>query len=255
MTTATPNAATPAPQGQPRQCDGLDPSAVLGPTAMLDHLVVLAHSLDEGVAWCEARLGITPGPGGEHPLMGTHNRLFSIASAGFANAYLEIIAINPKASNARPTGAQRWFDMDDEALREQVRRQGPQLIHWVARVPDVGAAVTTLNALGIERGGVLAASRATATGLLQWQITVRTDGQRLFDGCLPTLIEWGAHHPSTSMADSGVALQSLGLQHPQAALLQSACHALGLPGLAITEGPARLGAQLSTPRGLITLHS
>ena len=244
-----------APGGQPSQLAVLDQPAVLDHPALLDHLVVLAHSLDDGVAWCEARFGITPGPGGEHPLMGTHNRLFSIAGAGFANAYLEIIAINPEAKNAQRTGAKRWFDMDDEALRERVRRDGPQLIHWVARVPDVGAAVARLSHLGIDRGEVLAASRATATGLLQWQITVRTDGQRLFDGCLPTLIEWGAHHPSTSMADSGVALQSLDLQHPQAALLQSACRALGLPGLAVPEGPARLSAQLSTPRGLVTLHS
>ena len=39
--------------------------------AQLDHLVIMANSLDEGVAWCEATLGVTPGPGGEHPLMGT----------------------------------------------------------------------------------------------------------------------------------------------------------------------------------------
>jgi hypothetical protein len=30
----------------------------------LDHLVVAARTLDEGVAWCEATLGVTPGPGG-----------------------------------------------------------------------------------------------------------------------------------------------------------------------------------------------
>ena len=34
-------------------------------TPMLDHLVVMAASLDEGVAWCEATLGVTPGPGGQ----------------------------------------------------------------------------------------------------------------------------------------------------------------------------------------------
>ena len=62
--------------------------------ASLDHLVIMATSLEQGVAWCEATLGATPGPGGEHPLMGTHNRLLKIASPGFAGAYLEIIAIN-----------------------------------------------------------------------------------------------------------------------------------------------------------------
>ena len=62
--------------------------------AKLDHLVVMANSLVEGVAWCDAALGTTPGPGGEHPLMGTHNRLLRIDCAEFPRAYLEIIAIN-----------------------------------------------------------------------------------------------------------------------------------------------------------------
>ena len=45
-------------------------------TAQVDHLVIAASTLNEGVAWCEKTLGITPGAGGEHPLFGTHNRLF-----------------------------------------------------------------------------------------------------------------------------------------------------------------------------------
>ena len=44
--------------------------------AQIDHIVVVAHSLEQGVAWCESVLGIKPGPGGEHALFGTHNRLF-----------------------------------------------------------------------------------------------------------------------------------------------------------------------------------
>ena len=48
------------------------------PLATLDHLVVLAPSLASGVAWAEATLGVTPGPGGEHSLMGTHNRLLRL---------------------------------------------------------------------------------------------------------------------------------------------------------------------------------
>ena len=79
----------------------------------IDHLVVVAANLDAGVQWCETTLGITPAPGGEHELYGTHNRLFKIATPTFPLAYLEIIAINPEAvrpAKKRPT---RWFDMDD----------------------------------------------------------------------------------------------------------------------------------------------
>jgi hypothetical protein len=224
-------------------------------TPALDHLVVLAATLDDGVAWCEATLGVTPGPGGEHPLMGTHNRLLRIASAAFPAAYLEIIAINNEANNDHLTLGKRWFDMDDATLAAGVARQGPQLIHWVARVPDVTGAVDALAELGIDRGPVLAASRATPRGLLQWQITVRPDGQRLFDGALPTLIQWGGTHPTDAMPDAGLTLQSLTLQHPQAPALQAACSRLGLAQPAITPGPAALRATLQTPRGLVELVS
>jgi hypothetical protein len=229
--------------------------------ATLDHLVVLAPSLASGVAWAEATLGVTPGPGGEHPLMGTHNRLLRLrtssdqATAQPGAAYLEIIAINPAASPALVAPARRWFDMDDLALRERVAQMGPQLVHWVARVPALAAALQAWQQLGIDRGEARAASRPTPGGLLQWQISLRPDGQRLFDGCLPTLIEWGPHHPTATMADSGLTLQSLTLQHPQATLLQAACQAIGLDEVLITDGPARLSAHLGTPRGLLTLQS
>ena len=229
--------------------------------ATLDHLVVLATSLASGVAWAEATLGVTPGSGGEHPLMGTHNRLLRLrtssdqATAQPGAAYLEIIAINPAASPALVAPARRWFDMDDLALRERVALQGPQLVHWVARVPVLAAALQAWQQLGINRGEARAASRPTPGGLLQWQISLRPDGQRLFDGCLPTLIEWGPHHPTATMADSGLTLQALVLQHPQAAQLQAACDAIGLNAVVITDGPARLSAQLGTPRGPLTLRS
>ena len=73
--------------------------------AQLDHLVIAAASLADGVQWCERTLGVTPGPGGVHPLMGTHNRLLSLVSPGFPNAYLEIIAIDSEADPAMKTRA------------------------------------------------------------------------------------------------------------------------------------------------------
>ncbi len=215
----------------------------------------MAPSLPEGVAWCEATLGVTPGPGGEHPLMGTHNRLLRIATPEFPLAYLEIIAINPGAVRGQRTPGSCWFDMENEALSARIARLGPQLIHWVARVPDVQTAVAALSTQGIDRGPVLQASRATPEGLLQWQITVRNDGQRLFDGCLPTLIQWGAVHPAARMPDSGVTLQALELCHPEAGALRTACDTLGLRQPAIRPGLARLAARLQTPRGPIDLHS
>ena len=70
-------------------------------------------------------------------------------------------------------------------LQARVASEGPQLLHFVARVPGVVSAVKALAALGLDRGAVVAASRPTAAGLLQWRITVRDDGQRLFYGTCP----------------------------------------------------------------------
>jgi len=221
-------------------------------TAQLDHLVVLAATLEEGVQWCKTTLGLTPGPGGKHALMGTHNRLFSIASARYPLAYFEIIAIDPDAP--APARA-RWFDMDDAALAERLRRHGPQLAHFVARVADARAAVAALQAQGMARGEVLAASRPTPQGLLQWQITVRADGQRLFDGCLPTLIQWGATHPAAVMPASGITLTALRLNHPQLSALATAYQTLGLRDVPLHRGPARLEALLQTSNGVVRICS
>jgi hypothetical protein len=220
--------------------------------ARIDHLIVGAASLDEGVAWCEATLGVVPGPGGEHPLMGTHNRLLRVATVDHPRAYFEIIAVQPGRT---PQRARRWFDLDDEELRDTLARSGPRLLHFVASVPDVRQALAALGKLGMDRGEAVAASRMTPRGLLEWQITVRDDGQRLFGGVLPTLIEWGATHPASAMPESGVTLQSLTCSHPQAAALRKAFDAIDLQGVAAKEGSANLCAVLATPRGRLRLES
>jgi hypothetical protein len=228
----------------------------------IDHLVVMAASLEQGVQWCEDTLGITPGPGGEHEKYGTHNRLFKIASPEFPLAYFEIIAINPAAVIPKRSQVPRWFDMDNVALQKAVA-QGPRLIHFVSSTEDVKAARHLLRTQGIERGQVVHASRKSGKGMLNWQITVREDGERLFNGCLPTLIQWGKPeatdplrlHPRNSLPRSGVTLQSLTVNHPSGAKLQAAFDAIGLTGIAIETGPANLVASLQTPKGLVQLQS
>jgi hypothetical protein len=213
-------------------------------TCAVDHLVVGARTLDEGVAWCEATLGITPGAGGQHPLMSTHNRLVNLSSAAFPRSYLEIIAIDPQAP---PPGRVRWYDLDDEAMQATLAR-GPRLIHWVVRSPGLGPHLMALAAAGVDRGEALHAERGT----LRWQISVRPDGQRLDNGALPTLIEWGPHHPCDRMPASGVTLEALvvdGLPASALPLLQTEGVQMA-PGM---NGCVR--ATLSTPRGAVDLAS
>jgi len=228
----------------------------------IDHLVIVAKNLAQGVEWCEATLGITPGPGGEHAQYATHNRLFKIATPTHPLAYCEIIAIDPNAK--RPANAQgaRWFDMDDVALQAAVAKT-PQLVHFVANTTEMQAARIALKKQDIERGPAVHASRHSRKGVLHWQITVRDDGQRLFNGTLPTLIQWGKAdeaeplrlHPRNSLPRSGVSLQSIAVTCPAAAKLQAAYDAIGLGDVAITEGPANLIATLKTPKGIVTLQS
>ena len=222
----------------------------------IDHLVIAAATLAEGVAWCEQTLGVSPSPGGAHPLFGTHNRLLRLHTDSGQACYLEIIAIDPAATPQRNAPLARWFDLDQPALQAQLHAQGPQLIHWVLRVPDLAAALSAWQAQGIERGPALTASRPTPQGLLQWRISVRDDGQRLIGGALPTLIEWGDVHPCDAMPDSGLALRALDLHAPHTAALQAALAETRLndPAVQVRQAPSGLSVRLRTPRGDMTLR-
>jgi hypothetical protein len=242
--------------------------------SQIDHIVVLARSLEQGVAWCEATLGITPETGGDHPQFGTHNRLFKIATPGFPLAYFEIIAIKNIAVQAINTLANtqnsaqnspknsRWFDMDDAALQAAVAKE-PRLVHFVAQTDDIQAGRTALKALGIDRGPAVEASRHTRKGRLEWKITVRDDGQRLFNGALPSLIQWGKAnaaeplrlHPRNTLPRSGVSLQSVAVTSPTPDKLQAAYDAIGLAGVTVSAGEANLMLTLKTPKGVVELES
>jgi hypothetical protein len=216
----------------------------------LDHLVVAADTLEQGAAWCEATLGVSPDPGGRHALFGTHNRLVRIATPTFEDAYLEIIAIDPQAP---PPARPRWFDLDNPALRDQLRESGPQLVHAVARSSQLDLLREGLMQAGLHPGDPVQAERDTPQGPLSWEILVRPDGTLPCRGALPTLIQWRGQHPAQGMPDSGVTLQALTLRGVPTAAIS----VLRLQAVAVettTDGPA-LQARLTTPRGEVTLSS
>ena len=218
------------------------------PGLALDHLVVAARTIDDGVAWCEATLGVVPAPGGRHALMGTHNRLLALSSARFPRCYLEVVAIDPDA--AAP-GRSRWFDLDTAAIQDAIAAM-PQLVHWVARTTSIDAAVAAFRQAGHDPGAPTMAERMTARGLLRWHITVRDDGVRPGDGAVPALIEWGDEHPCDALAASGVALEHVEVASEPPAFVA---------GLSVVEpdhleeAPPALVAILDTPRGRVALAS
>jgi hypothetical protein len=221
--------------------------------ARVDHLVIVADTLEQGMQWCEATLGATPAAGGRHALMGTHNRLLAIGSDRFARSYLEIIAVDPEATAPpRP----RWFAMDDPQLRAALR-EAPRLVHVVARTNNIEMVRWGLINCGLNPGTLLAAQRETPAGLLKWRITVRDDGAMECAGALPTLIEWQGAHPCDSLPASAVALRALTLRGLPA-------QAIDLLKLAGVQTAARqqagmpepaLSATFDTPRGAVSLDS
>ena len=176
--------------------------------ASLDHLTVAAQTLEQGVAYVQRALGVTVPSGGAHPLMATHNCLMQLGEAVF----LEIIAPDPAASPQRP----RWFALDDPKMQARLQRS-PQLIGWVARVPDLGQRVArTRRQSSVRRSSV-------TRGSLSWLMSVPPDGSMPFDGAFPTLMEWPpGPHPAARMADLNCRLEHLAIAHPESARLTAA---------------------------------
>lgn len=167
--------------------------------------------------------------------MGTHNRLLSLGP----EEYLEVIAIEPGA----PAPDQpRWFDLDSFS--------GPaRPTTWIARVPDLDAAVATAPE-GIGRPWDL--ERAD----LRWRMAVPTDGKLPFDGLFPALIEWkGSAHPAPKLEDRGVRLTRVRLVSPEAAALTTALAPICTdPRIAVVAGPApSLQVAFETPSGPVIL--
>lgn len=196
----------------------------------LDHLVISATRLDQGVAHVKDLLGLAMAPGGKHPLMGTHNALL-----GLGDVYLEVIAIDPEA--AAP-GHPRWFDLDSF-------HGPPRLSHWVARTGDLAGAL----ALAPPGAGT---PMALSRGDLRWSMAVPADGRLPFGGGFPGLISWqGEAHPTRRLPDAGWRLSGLHITHPQAADLRAALAKFECdPAARVDQGDTfSLGALLSHPGG------
>ncbi|RRH76341.1 VOC family protein [Falsigemmobacter faecalis] len=199
-----------------------------------DHLVISAEALSGADEALAALFGAEFSPGGQHPLMSTHNRLLSLGP----DEYLELIAIDP---GAPPPGHPRWFGLDHF-------RGPPRLTHWVCRCDDLEAALLQAPA---------GAGRATALsrGDLHWQMAVTESGTLPFDDSFPALISWqGSTHPAQRLPDHGIRLRELQIFHPEAQALSAALSPLLTDSrIAILQGPAGLSALFTTADGELRL--
>jgi hypothetical protein len=201
--------------------------------ARLDHLTIVAPSLDVGCDYVEAALGARPGAGRAHPGMATHNRLLALG----AEVHLEVISPDPLAA---PVTRPRWFGLDHVHAGSP-----PRLAAWVANTDDMArAAVPALGAVETMR-------REHHT----WQMTVRPDGRVPLDGAAPLLIQRSSPgHPAASLPPSGLHLRELRIRHPSPADVLALFARIGLaPSPAVTVaqgGECSLLALIETPHGL-----
>lgn len=208
----------------------------------IDHLTITAPTLTAGSAYVEAVLGVAPQAGGEHPRMGTHNRLLHLGD----QCFLEVIAANPAATAPeRP----RWFALDHLAADTP-----PRLAAWVARSSNIGADAANC---GAPVGPVEPMSR----GQFDWLITIPADGSLPLDGAAPILIQWReGQHPADGLVDHGLSLLELEIKHPAPSTLSKTLSALGLAdavkltACATDEAPSLL-ARIATPTGPRTLST
>ncbi|WP_158590424.1 VOC family protein [Noviherbaspirillum cavernae] len=211
--------------------------------SILDHLVVVAADLEQGVAHCNALLGTHMLKGGEHVRTGTHNYLLNLGQG----IYLEVIAINP---NAAPIAHPRWFGMDDNEQRQRLA-SGPYLATFAARTEDIASAAIPVLGPIVEM----------RRGDLKWDITIPDDGGLVENGAMPSLIQWPASkHPTHAMPDAGCRLTRLEVHHPQPQYLAEQWKRIGLEPeqrLMICPSEAgagpRLVAHIDTPDGVRVL--
>ncbi|MCG8365110.1 MAG: VOC family protein [Pseudanabaenales cyanobacterium] len=212
----------------------------------IDHLVIGAADLSQGIAYVKECLGVDTPYGGRHVNMGTHNHLMRLGD----HIFLEVMAINPDVeSPERP----RWFGLDDPYVRWRIESQ-PALLTWVVNTKNIAA---LLQQARVSFGKAELMSR----GDLSWYFGLPDDGGLLAGGMLPYVIEWRADsHSSTNMADRGCLFQGLEIYHAHPSWLQSVLASIGAAELVKIHALPKnrtpyLVASINTPKGTKELRS
>lgn len=208
----------------------------------LDHLVVAASDLTQGIDYVTDILGISPQPGGQHIRMGTHNALLSLGPS----CYLEVIAIDPSLPVPERS---RWFGLDQRETQQRLAR-GPFLLHWVVRTTDIHATSDTASQLF---GEVIPMNR----NQLNWLITVPEDGSLPANGIVPSLIQWQTETlPSSLLPDHDLRLTSLKISTPTPETVRPVLQQMNLTTefSLVQETKSALFATITTPTGIKILE-
>jgi len=212
----------------------------------IDHLVVGALNLQQGVSYVKEVLGIVMPYGGMHVQMGTHNHLMQLGE----DVFLEVISINPDID---PPKAPRWYGLDDPFIKRQIEKR-PVFLTWVVNTKNINE---FLQKASVSFG----TPELIRRGELSWYFGIPDDGRLIAGGMLPYVIEWQTdRHPASNMADVGCRLKSLEIHHPLPLWLKSVLECIGASDLVKVHalpknGVPHLIAKIDTPNGERKLHS
>lgn len=209
----------------------------------LDHLVVIAPDLAEGVEHVRRSLGLDMPYGGRHPEMGTHNHVLRIGE----DLFLEVIAVDQQAE--APEHA-RWFGLDDGPTVRRAWDEGLRLRSWVVRGPDLEIMRQAIPATPQD---IVRVSR----GDRRWQFCMPEDGALPAGGAAPYAIDWGSRRtPAPGMPSVALQLQSFVLEHPDPDAIRALYRRMRIQNPPrVVRGPRlRYRATLSGPDGEAELN-
>lgn len=210
----------------------------------LDHLSIIAPSLDEGVAHVRDCLGIDMPQGRKHPDMGTHNHLLRLGE----DVYLEVIAIDPVAP---PPEHARWFGLDDRHAVQAAWAAGLRLRGWVARTQQMDAVLA-------QHGHLLGRKTQLSAGAAPpYFFAIPPGGALPLAGVAPSVIDRGQRPPPISaMPELHTRLARFTIEHPDPGKVEALYATLGIQNPPqIQKGEAfRYRADIQTIGGLKALY-
>lgn len=204
----------------------------------LDHLTVIAPTLQEGVAHVRACLDLDVPFGQRHAYMGTHNHLLQLGDG----VYLEIIALDPDGS---APNRKRWFGLDDQKKVRADWDAGRRLRGWVARTDDIDAVLAGREAIFGRKVGLPMEAPS-------FDFALKDDGSLPLDGAAPSIIDRrGKARSMAGITDLGARLREFWVEHPDPASLVALYRKLDIDRSPISvHGPSlRYCAQMETPSG------
>lgn len=207
--------------------------AQAGLALALDHLIVLARTLDEGTEYVADALAVDPVDGAAHTTMGTHERLVGC----WGGHFIRIVAPDPGSLGATRA---RWFGFDSPGVQWRLAA-GPFLAHWVVRLPRP----RQLALWQSQYPARLAPLAHVRAGGCAWQAGVPRDGafpawQGAGDGIVPSVVQYDTlARPADALPATGLQLTGLTGLHPRADVLAPHLAWLGVHRLIALERSPR----------------